>query len=154
MNDRVFAKFILNFLFVVSFFLTSSAAVAADSEHHQRVDAMDIYLGVIPAEITQDISGEHGGKNHETRYHVLVAIFDVQTGKRITDAKVLASVSEPDGEVLERKNLEPMLIMDAPSYGNYFRMTTLGKHSLRFKILDPARKYAVKVEFFFVRATD
>jgi len=110
-------------LFCFTAFLGSFAvAIAADSEHHRRVSDEDFYLAVIPAEITQGSAGMQSRfKKHETRYHIIVSIFDSQTGKRITDARVQASVSAPDDSIAKQhKSLEPMLIMDAASYGNYF----------------------------------
>ena len=125
---------------------------ADDSPWHKVVDGIDVYLGIMPAEITQGHPARLAGmKEHETHYHLLIAVFDARTGKRITDAEVRASVVEPGGASAQGRNLEPMRIMEAPTYGNYFRMSGPGKYRLRFDVRIPARKYAATAEFFFNR---
>jgi len=132
-----------------------SVAYAADSEHHLRVNDVDFYLAVIPAEITQGSPGIQARfKNHETRYHIIISLFDSQTGNRINDAEIQASVSTFEGMDEQNKKLEPMLIMDTSSYGNYFLMSEPGKYQLRFKVLTPERKYEAIAEFFFDRPMD
>ncbi|GBE08570.1 MAG TPA: hypothetical protein ENG90_09615 [Gammaproteobacteria bacterium] len=77
-------------------------AAAADApDNFQVVDGVAIYLGVVPAQVIQGHPKEHleskmhGGvpiKGH--RDHVVVALFDDATGKRIENAKVKGSVME------------------------------------------------------------
>jgi len=57
------------------------------------------------------------------RYHVVVAIFDANTGLRISNAQVEARVSET-GHTGLRKKLEPMLIQGTVTYGDYFTLPT------------------------------
>jgi len=155
MNDQALIKLSATFLFFTAFLSTFSAAFAADSHHHQRVNDVDFYLAVIPAEITQGSPGMQAKfKNHETRYHILVSLFDSRSGNRITDAEVQASVSTLGGMAEQNKNLEPMLIMDTSSYGNYFLMSEPGKYRLRFKMLTPTHKYESTAEFFFDKPKD
>jgi hypothetical protein len=142
-------------VFFTAFLGSFSAATAADSEHHRRVNDVDFYLAVIPAEITQgnpDMQARF--KQHEIRYHIILSLLDSQTGSRITDAEVQASVSAGEGAPEQVKKLEPMLIMDAASYGNYFVMSEPGKYQLSFKVLTPERKYEAIAEFSFDRPKD
>lgn len=155
MNDHASTKLSVIFLCLTAFLSSVSVASAADSKNHRRVNDVDFYLAVIPAEITQGPAGMQSRfKNHETRYHIIVSIFDSQTGNRITDAKVQASVNADGGMSEQYKSLEPMLIMDASSYGNYFLMSEPGVYRLRFKMLAPERKYEVIAEFSFDRPGD
>lgn len=110
---------------IAALFLTT-AALAADSSLHKVVHGVSIYLGVFPAEMVlghprpHAEAEMHGGvPAGEHRYHVVVALFDNATGKRITGAKVKANVAEVGLSGVQKK-LEPMLIAGAVSYGNYF----------------------------------
>lgn len=91
----------------------AAPARAADSEYHKVVDGAVVYLGVVPTHIVHDqpgITPMHGGVPGRTAYHhVMIALFEEQTGKRIKDAEVTASVQELD-LAAERKRLEPMEI--------------------------------------------
>ncbi len=107
-------------IFVCLLFVATLSA-ADDSKRHQLVGGMSVYLGVIPAQLTQkEHPGMHGGSDKEHRYHVMVALFDVKSGKRIDDARVTATVAVL-GLGGHTKDLEPML-GGALSYGNYFVM--------------------------------
>ena len=114
--------------------LATNLAVAADSQRHQRIDGMDIYFGVIPAQMTQSQrSNMHGGAdNTEHRYHVLLALFDSKSGERISDASANASVARL-GMTGETKVLEPMP-GGVLSYGNYFVMHKPDYYRIGFEI--------------------
>lgn len=109
------------------------------------VDGVTIYLGVIPAALLvghpkgHTESEMHGGPPagaHE--YHVLVALYDSTTGTRIANAKVRVSAAPLGGTASERL-LEPMLIADAITYGNYFTLTGEGTYVIRLRIDIPGR---------------
>ena len=80
--------------------------MATHSERHQTVDGMSIYFGALPAQIIQDHEDMHGGNDNigEYTYHILIAIFDSKTGKRILYAKVKATAI-PLGMKGKTKNL-------------------------------------------------
>lgn len=111
---------------IVALLLT--AAFAADSSQHKVVQGVAIYLGVFPAEMilghprphteAEMHDGVPGGQHQQ---HVVVALFDNVTGKRITGARVKANVSGVGLSGVQKK-LEPMLIAGTVSYGNYFNM--------------------------------
>lgn len=108
--------------------LLLTAAFAADSNQHKVVHGVAIYLGVFPAEMIlghpkpHTEAEMHGGvPAGQHQYHVVVALFDNATGKRISGAKVSARVHEINLAGAQKK-LEPMLIAGTVSYGNYFNM--------------------------------
>ena len=108
-----------NLFFVACFSLFCTNAPAQEPQRHQIVDDMDVYLGVIPAQVTLEYPPMHGGpKLEEHRYHVMVALFDKNSGERITTAEVRATVS-PLGQAGVMMELEPMY-EQAPTFGNYF----------------------------------
>ena len=110
-----------NLLISLCFLFAATLAMAGDSERHQMVDGMSVYLGVIPAQFVKDHPGMHGGSGDKKHnYHVLVALFDGKSGERITDANVKATVS-PLGMAGSSKHMEAMH-GDIVSYGNYFTL--------------------------------
>ncbi len=136
-----------------SLLFAANPVLAADSERHQQVDGMDVYLGVMPAQLTQEHPGMHGSKlDKEHSYHVLVALFDSKTGKRITDARVKATVSLI-GMGGSTKKLEPM--RDEPlSYGNYFTLHEPELYRIKVEIRRSDRKHVSVAEFSFRRPRD
>ncbi len=80
----------------------------------------------------------HGGApTGGHRYHVVVALFENVSGRRITDAQVTAQVSEL-GLAGPVKRLERMVIGDAISYGNYFEMPGKALYRIELQIRRPA----------------
>jgi hypothetical protein len=93
---------------------------------HQTVSGIEIYLGVLPAAIVGGHPREHPeaemhGGAPGSGYHVMVALFDAKTGKRITDARVNAKVVAPSLYTVG-KQLGPMTVAGSLTYGNYFNM--------------------------------
>jgi hypothetical protein len=82
----------------------------------------------------------HGGVPvgaHE--FHILVALYDSQTGARITNAKVSASAA-PLGSTSSNKPLEPMLMAGTIAYGNYFTLGGEGTYVIHLMIEIPGRR--------------
>jgi hypothetical protein len=87
---------------------------------------VEAYVGLIAAEITKGhkptepagpMHGEVPSGDHQ--YHLVAAVFDAKTGKRIKDATVTAQVSGL-GLAGTMKLLEPMTIAGTITYGGYF----------------------------------
>ncbi len=152
MNTR-YSKIALHLFIgsIAALFLTG--AFAADVATHKVVNGVDIYLGVLPSEMILDHPqshaepGMHGGvPAGEHRFHVMVALFDAATGKRITGAQVKATVSELALSGTEKK-LEPMLIADTISYGNYFIMSGNGIYRIQVQVRRSGVAQAIETEF-------
>ncbi len=93
--------------------LLLSSALADDSGQHKIVNCVAIYLGVMPAEMIlghpklHTEAKMHGGAPvGEHQRHLLVALFDAASGKRIVGEKVSVRVNElnPTGR---RKSSSP-----------------------------------------------
>lgn len=123
--------------------LSTAACRAADIDRYKVVDGVAIHVGVFPA---QGIVGRPGAGAEKTmhggvprsanRQHVVVALFDAASGRRITAAKVVATVAELGlGGV--RKRLEPMQVDGFESYGNYFAIGGHGIYRIRLEIAAP-----------------
>lgn len=133
----------------------TTVAMAGHAERHQTVDELSVYFGAIPAQLI----GGHGsmhrtrGMKHETHtYHLLVAIFDNHSGKRITDAIVKATVTSLNTKG-ETKRLEPMH-GDLLSYGNFFELTETTPYTIRVEIRQTDNKARSLAEFTFTRPRD
>lgn len=130
------------------------ATVFADIANEKAVvEGMTFYLGIVPSELVlghpQGHSERemHGGPPAGAgEYHVMIAIFDAKTGKRITDAVVKASV-ESLGLGGQEKPLEPMPIAGALTYGNYFRMAGTGPYTITLRVSRPGLQRPVAVRF-------
>lgn len=123
-------------------FLTVSVvlgSLGAQTPPVQRSARTTLYVGIVPAELAQAaVEADEQPSPHITavpnvrnRHHVVVALFDTRTGRRITDARVVAKLRGPTGPPVI-KPLEPMQVGGAPSYGNVFVITELRGH--RFEI--------------------
>lgn len=121
----------------------ATPATAHQSGDRRTVDGVTIDLGVIPAELirghpAQHVeSSMHGGRpSAQDEYHILVALFEAKTGARVTRARVRARVSEI-GLVGEEKELAPMDIAGAETFGNYFSMAGNGPFRISLSIRVP-----------------
>ncbi|MHB1216393.1 MAG: hypothetical protein ACYCY9_15555 [Thiobacillus sp.] len=133
--------------------LTSMPLHAVESSQHQVVDGIAVYLGILPAEILLGHQVDSAGREmHGSvppgnyRYHVVVAIFDANTGLRISNAQVEARVSET-GHTGLRKKLEPMLIQGTVTYGDYFTLPTPGPYKVEIEIVQPGATTPTTVVF-------
>ena len=80
----------------------------------------------------------------------MIVILETATGNRVTNARVVARVSEP-GLAPMQKKLEPMEISGAMSFGNYFAMGAGGPYSIKLAIELPAAKRKLDTEFRNIR---
>lgn len=130
-----------------------TAAATADTDRYQVVDGVAIYLGLMPAEMVlghprQFPENEmHGGiPQGKDRYHVVIALFDDATGKRIGGAQVIATVSE-SGSAGQRKALEPMSIHNTKTYGNWFILSGHGPYRVQLEIAGIRGKGRIETGF-------
>ena len=149
-SDR-FVNLIRVILLVMLAGLTGES-LAVHSEHYKVANGVGIYLGIIPTEM---IRGEvestmHGGTPSGGRHHhVMIAVFDNNSGKRIENAEVEATVREL-GLSGQRKRLETMIIADTITYGNYFSMMARGIYRIHIKIRLPGVARPIEARFEYV----
>ena len=141
-------------IFVFLFLIFSmSLATASDTERHQVVDGMSIYFGVIPTQLIKDHSDMHGGvSDKEHTYHIVIAIFDSKSNKRIRNAKVKATVA-PLGMKGKTKKLEPMHGI-LRSYGNYFVFSKTTPYTINIEIIRSKNRKKSIIKFAFDRSKD
>jgi len=118
------------------FVLSTGSALAAATEQVARVNGIDVFYGVIPAEILRGHPADHaerkmhgGVPRGSGQHHLIVSLFDVKTGQRMENAKVSARIGEP-GLTPQSKDLEPMQFAGTVTYGNFFTMTSPGPYRI------------------------
>jgi len=129
-------------------------AMAMDApENFQVVDGVAIYLGIVPAQLTQGHPKEHqesrmhgGAPKKGHRDHVVVALFYDATGKRIENAKVKGIVMEI-GTGAQKKKLDAMKIADTITYGNYFDMPNKGAYHIKLWVSIPGMSHDIEAKF-------
>ena len=134
--------------------ILAGAAAAAQLEHAARWagGGIDFQYGLMPAEVVARHAKDHpeakmhGGAPAKGDTHVVVALFDKQSGARIADAEVDATVALLGGASI-RKRLEPMAIGGLPSYGGFFSMGAPGLYRIRFEARAPAMSGTAFAEF-------
>jgi hypothetical protein len=140
-------------VFLVGVALSSVTTGAAADDSYKTAGGLAVYLGVLPAAMIQGHprghpeEAMHGGvPSGRHAYHVVAAVFDAATGERIEDAVVEARVGEP-GLARVTRQLEPMLIADTVTYGNYFQLSGDAPYRIDLSITRPGLATPVSVEF-------
>jgi hypothetical protein len=128
--------------------LSVMTAGAAVDDNPKTAGGLAVYLGVLPAAMIQGPEkAMHGGvPSSRHSYHIVVAVFDATTGARVKDAVVEARVAELGFAGITRQ-LEPMLIADTVTYGNYFELSGEANYRIYLSITRPGSAVPVRVEF-------
>jgi hypothetical protein len=133
--------------------LLSAVAASAMAQDHKVVEGVSIYLGIVPARMILDHPEGHpefkmhgGVPLGSGQYHVMVALFDANTGERITDATVTGRVfaGKPAGP---EKTLGAMDIANSVTYGNYFAMNASGPYKVVVHIYRPKIDHIIEAQF-------
>lgn len=131
--------------------------LAAHAVSYQQVaDGLAIYFGIVPAELVRGHprehpeSGMHGG-TPVGESHLMVALFDAKTGARVTKATIVANVTGGGGAKLD-KQLEPMTVAGALTFGNYFYLSGSGPYRVDLQILLPGRNTTIRAHFEWARS--
>jgi hypothetical protein len=139
---------------------TTAAAYADEPAQSITEHGLTVHYGVMPATKAQNV--ERGAdavpKGADatpglSSYHLVVALFRSNTDERIKDATVLATVKGPKGPKGKAhsrpvtKHLEPMLISDTVTYGNFFDMRWRGVYHVTLAVTRKNESKPVKVSF-------
>jgi hypothetical protein len=140
----------LTFLATGLLALMAGYVSASDSSLSRSIDGIDIHMGITHAQaVGQDTTAQKMGMMkglRGKRHHVTVALFDSQTGQRITDAKVVAMVGEM-GLSSNQKRLKPEKYGEAVSYGRDFYINKEGPYWVDLKITRNGSKQATMTRF-------
>jgi len=123
-------------LFVLGLTFGAGHAAALNPDQPIRLDGMELFFGIVPAEILRDHPREHeeqtmhgGVPGRRGVHHLTISVFDARTRARITDAAVTGSVTEV-GTATQNQKLEAMSFGGTVSYGNYFSMPGQGPYDI------------------------
>jgi hypothetical protein len=144
---------------VVGVVLSAVTTAGAADDYYRSAGDLAVYLGVLPAAMIQGHQrgypeeAMHGGvPSGRHSYHIVVAVFDATAGARIEDVVVEARVAEPGLAGVARR-LEPMVIADTVTYGNYFQLPGDGPYRIDLSITRPGLATPVRVEFAYENRT-
>ena len=131
-------------------------AIVAAGGYRQVVGGVAVYFGMMPAELVRGHPQEHPeGQMHGGvpvgENHIMVALFEGKTGKRITRAEVTATITGP-GNFKAEKKLEPMIIAGAATFGNYFNMLGPGPYRIALRIRTPGIGHDIEATFTWARS--
>jgi len=140
-------------ILTIGLLLASVAGAQGDASQHLLIGDIDVYYGLMPSALvgahpaSHPEASMHGGvPDNRYSYHLIVALFDHATQKRIPDARVMASVEELGlGET--RRRLEPMRIGDTISYGAYFNLSGSSPYRVRLKVNRAGRHDTMSGQF-------
>jgi hypothetical protein len=146
-------------LVLLSIALSSITTDAAADDYYKSAGGFAVYLGVLPAAMIQGHPTGHpeqamhgGAPSGRHSYHIVVAVFDAASGAHIEDAVVEARVTEPGLAGITRQ-LEPMLIADTVTYGNYFELSGDALYRIDLSITRSGLATPVRVEFTYEHRT-
>lgn len=156
----------------------AGAAHAEDTTtHYQTAGGVAGYIGVVPAEIVKGHpighteQSMHGGvppKAHE--HHLIVALFDANTGVRITNAQVAVTVFGPGNTmvyaqrhpkpwgapppVLPLTHLDPMQIAGTTTYGGFFQLPAAAVYTIQVIVQRAEKTKPVTLNFVYDNGSD
>jgi hypothetical protein len=134
--------------------LSGDYTVAVQHEHSVRQvgGGIEFQYGLMPAALVARHAENHperkmhGGAVSRSGVHLVVALFDKQSGERVADAEVEVTIGLLGGASV-RKRLQPMAIADQPSYGEFFAMGAPGLYRIRFEAKRPGVAGIAYAEF-------
>ncbi len=106
-------------------FIFAAQGPAGAAGPGKTVDGMEVFYGVVPAEVIGKRADIHDARMHGSKrlgadaQHLVVSVLDAKTGQHIDNATVVATVT-PLGMAPQEKRLEPMQINQTVTYGNFF----------------------------------
>ena len=123
-------------LIALGFTFAMAQAAALNPDQPIQLDGMELFFGLIPAEILRGHPSDHeersmhgGVPRGKGVYHLIVFVFDAKTTTRITDAVITGSVTEA-GMATQYQKLEAMTFGGNVAYGNYFAMSNPGPYEI------------------------
>ena len=123
-------------LAVLVAFRSSCPAYAAGPSQVQTAEGLTVYIVLLPAAIIKGYPETimHGGKpSGRDEFHLVVAVFDATSGRRVSDATVSARVAEA-GLAGQTKPLAPMPIAGVVTYGGFFALPPMARYVVRIVV--------------------
>jgi hypothetical protein len=141
-------------------FLLLTLAIPAFSQSGgavQVVDGYRLYFGIVPSALLRGRNVPHVGSDEDahgqpradyrSEHHLLVAIFEAASGKRIENAGVTARVPISGSTVSQP--MEPMRIGDTITFGNVFVLPAGNRYTFEVRIVIAGRPKPVIARFVY-----
>ena len=135
----------------IAFVATPSGAGVVDGS--KTVDDLRIYLGVLPAGLVRGHKAElatavHGGlpRSSVHNIHVLAAVFDKNTGARLTGIRVNARI-HGSNQNRWTVSLKPMIVNNALTYGGFTNLGAEEDVMISIDVKRPNRKQVTTAQF-------
>lgn len=142
-------KLLNHFLLPALLFLAPGLPVHSQGAS-QTVGGIEVNYGVVPSKMAKtgdDGKLDRGRALFKRSHHLVVTLTDAASGKRIEDAKVVATVT-PLGLAASRKKLKAIQVNELVSYGNYFDFPPeSAPYRINLSITRPSMKTPVTAEF-------
>ena len=123
--------------------LLHPATIQAQPAHSaQQGGGLLFHYGLVPAQVVLAHAEGHAeramhkGQGKRGTSHIVVALFEAQSGRRVADAEVMLHLTLAGGSSVTTK-LEPMAIAGQPGYGGFVSMAAPGVYRLRFEATRP-----------------
>lgn len=122
----------------------------ASAQARQDKEGITVYWGLVPAAVVSEkhvIEEMHGHRpaGGGQVHHLVVAVFDSSSGRRIDKAVVRAQLSESGIVDEPPRYLTPMSIDGQLSYGQVFSVAKAGPYRFRLWVLPPGRKTEIEL---------
>lgn len=151
--------FLARWTAAILFAFVVALTAQADQTQQVRAGGLDIVYGVVPGAIL-DANATTGDGAHMNRenarrggsHHLVIALFDANTGQRIPDAAVSARIEALGGNV-ESKALPVMVIAGTITYGSFFRLDSDTPYRIHLSIQRPGRTDVIRVDWQYRHPT-
>lgn len=125
--------------------LLAAPAYAGVIDGVHKTGDLTIYLGAVPAAVTRGHDPAHteermhGGAAAQSPHavHLTVALFNTRTGRRITNAAVIARISEGRNGKPATVRLTPMTINGALTFGGYAEIRSAADQQIDVVVTRP-----------------
>jgi len=124
-------------------------ALSAVAQQEAKVDGLVIDFGIMPADQAVHALGHseaHPQKFASGSQHVLIALAEQKTGRRIGDADVVVEVVDPKGKI-SKKTLLHTSAAGMPDYSELFVFGWSGNYSVRVDVTPWAGAKPVRTTF-------
>lgn len=133
--------------------MTAIGAVSAD-DGYRKADGLVIYLGVVPAPVVRGHPTSHaestmhgGARTSRHQQHVVVAVFDSQTGARVENARVAVTIDGLGHVGRQSIQLDPMRLANTITYGGFVTLPGNDSYDITVEITVPERSRPISVTF-------
>ena len=134
---------ILAGLIALGLTLGMAPAAAVNPDQPIRLDGMELFFGIIPAEILRGHPSEHkersmhgGVPRGKGVHHLVISVFDAKSRARITNATITGSITEL-GMAPQHEKLDAMSLGGTVRYGHYFAMPNQGPYEIVVNVQRP-----------------